>query len=75
MSKNELDKAGQPFFTTKELLGGTGLGLFLVRSLTKRFGSRFSIDAMVGGGTAVSVTLLRSKMPGNVHDNEQAVYA
>ncbi len=75
MSKVELDRAGQPFFTTKELIGGTGLGLFLVRSLTKRFGSGFLIDAMAGGGTAVSVTLLRSKMPGNVQANEQAVYA
>jgi signal transduction histidine kinase len=47
----------EPFFTTKEIGKGSGLGLFLSREIVKAHGGRLSIQSEVGKGTKVLIVL------------------
>ena len=51
MTEEELRRAGEPFFTTKEPGKGMGLGLFLVRLVAERCGAKFQIESKLGEGT------------------------
>jgi signal transduction histidine kinase len=51
------DRIFEPFFTTKPEGEGTGLGLFLCRSIVRKHGGELVIDSAVGRGTRVSVYL------------------
>ncbi len=51
MTEEQLRRAGEPFFTTKEPGKGMGLGLFLVRLIAERCGARFTIESKLGQGT------------------------
>jgi two-component system, sensor histidine kinase RegB len=53
MAAEVLERAGEPFFTTKGPGQGLGLGLFLARTLAERFGGRLRIDSRPGFGTSV----------------------
>ncbi len=57
MPKEDLQKAFRPFFTTKAVGTGSGLGLFLSREIVAAHGGRLSIDSDVGKGTTVIVAL------------------
>ncbi|MEN8135635.1 MAG: ATP-binding protein [Thermodesulfobacteriota bacterium] len=54
MSGDDLTRATEPFFTTKEPGKGLGLGLFLARSLAERFGGDLLIDSEPGQGSKVT---------------------
>jgi len=54
MSKEEISRATEPFFTTKEPGKGLGLGLFLAKSLAERFDGDLLIDSAPGRGTKVT---------------------
>ena len=62
MPKADVQKAFQPFFTTKEVGKGTGLGLFLSRETIVAHGGALTLESEAGRGTAVTVTL-PGKMP------------
>jgi signal transduction histidine kinase len=47
----------EPFFTTKEIGKGSGLGLFLSREIVKAHGGRLLIHSEVGKGTKVLIAL------------------
>ena len=47
----------EPFFTTGQTTGGTGLGLTICRSIVERMGGSIAIDSEYGRGTTVTVTL------------------
>ncbi|HSE59710.1 MAG TPA: ATP-binding protein [Nitrospiraceae bacterium] len=47
----------EPFFTTKEIGKGSGLGLFLSREIVKAHGGKLSIHSEVGKGTKVLIAL------------------
>lgn len=47
----------EPFFTTRPLDGGTGLGLFICRSIVRSFGGTIDVHSTVGRGSAFRVSL------------------
>jgi len=55
MSPKTLDRACEPFFTTKPRDKGTGLGLAMVYGLMKRSDGAVWIDSELGHGTTVSL--------------------
>lgn len=57
MPGEDLQKAFTPFFTTKAIGTGTGLGLFLSRETVEAHGGTLSIESEVGKGTTVVLTL------------------
>jgi signal transduction histidine kinase/CheY-like chemotaxis protein len=50
-----LDKVFEPFFTTKK--EGSGLGLYIVKSLVERLGGRLRVESRLGEGTTFYIYL------------------
>jgi two-component system sensor histidine kinase RegB len=57
MAPEVLERAGEPFFTTKPAGKGMGLGLFLARSVIERMGGSLELDSQTGVGTRVTARL------------------
>jgi len=57
MSEAVLSKAIEPFFTTKGIGKGTGLGLPMVHGLAEQSGGRFALRSEPGKGTAAELWL------------------
>ncbi len=57
MDRETLSHATEPFFTTKGVGKGTGLGLAMVRGLTEQSGGTLAIESEVGKGTTVRLWL------------------
>jgi len=55
MSKEVLEKATDPFFTTKEVGKGTGLGLSMVYRTVQAHHGRMTIQSELGKGTRVTL--------------------
>ena len=53
MSPAVLERAGEPFFTTKSDSGGRGLGLFLARQVAEGLGGHLFVDSDLDRGTRV----------------------
>jgi CheY-like chemotaxis protein len=60
MTKEVLAKALEPFFTTKEIGKGSGLGLSQVLGFAKQSSGGMRIDTRVGEGTSIEVYLPRA---------------
>lgn len=54
---NNLKKIFQPFFTTKPIGKGTGLGLFIVKTILKEIGGDIEVESKVNEGTSFTITL------------------
>ena len=61
MDQRTAEKAIEPFFTTKGVGQGTGLGLSMVHGLAAQLGGGLTIDSTVGQGTTVSLWLPTSE--------------
>ena len=57
MPASDVQNAFQPFFTTKEVGKGTGLGLFLSRETVHAHGGTLSLTSEQGRGTTVMIAL------------------
>jgi PAS domain S-box-containing protein len=57
MDADTLAHATDPFFTTKGVGKGTGLGLPMVQGMVEQCGGRFRLDSEIGKGTRVEVWL------------------
>ena len=60
MSPEVAERAIQPFFTTKEVGEGSGLGLSMVYGFAKQSGGHLEISSTLGRGTAVRLYLPRA---------------
>jgi PAS domain S-box-containing protein len=61
MDQETLAKASEPFFTTKGLGKGTGLGLPMVLGTAEQLGGRLELESRVGEGTTAALWLPVSK--------------
>ena len=57
ISQENLEKVTEPFFTTKTLTSGLGLGLSTSRRLVEEMGGTLKIFSEKGSGTTVSLVL------------------
>jgi len=52
-----LERIFQPYYTTKAEGDGTGLGLFVTKTLVEKLGGRIEVSSAVGTGTTFNVVL------------------
>jgi len=57
MDKSTMDHIFEPFYTTKEMGRGTGLGLAMVYGIVEQHGGRVTCRSEVGAGTTFTVYL------------------
>ncbi len=57
MDAETVERIGQPFFTTKSVGQGMGLGVFLTRNVVRGLSGDLKIESRQGQGTTVVVTL------------------
>ncbi len=63
MSQQEISRAFEPFFSTKSLESGSGLGLTFVKKFVEKMGGSVSIDSSPGRGTTVILKIPLTSEP------------
>ncbi len=63
MEPSIAERIFDPFFTTKEHMGGTGLGLALVRKCVLSVGGTIACDSSPGAGTTFELAFPRAEAP------------
>ena len=60
MPREVIERATEPFFTTKSTAIGSGLGLSMIYGFARQSGGHLTIESKVGVGTAVKLLLPRA---------------
>jgi PAS domain S-box-containing protein len=63
MTKEVLARAFEPFFTTRDVGGGMGLGLSICHGLVTSMNGRIHITSEVGTGTCVTIAIPAATVP------------
>jgi signal transduction histidine kinase len=63
MTPSHLARLGEPFFTTREATGGTGLGIAIASSLVRLYDGQLTFASQPGKGTCATVTLPEQRTP------------
>jgi PAS domain S-box-containing protein len=61
MSSDVLDRAMEPFFSTRDVGDGTGMGLSVAHGVVTALGGGLQLESVAGQGTTVTVTLPRAR--------------
>lgn len=71
MTAEVKDQIFIPFFTTKDVHEGTGLGLPVVLGIVTSHGGNIEVDTTVGSGSTFSLTLpiINGESEGNLHES------
>jgi signal transduction histidine kinase/CheY-like chemotaxis protein len=70
MDEKTRQRCLEPFFSTKSLHGGTGLGLAMVYGMVQRHEGNIEIESSQGRGTRIRLTFpVHEKAPQTVRDN------
>jgi PAS domain S-box-containing protein len=75
MDEATIAKAVEPFFSTKGIGQGTGLGLSMAHGLASQLDGALTIESRLGNGTEVSIWLPVSDEPACSRDAFQDAYA
>lgn len=76
MTVHELETATEPFYSTKTMAEGSGLGLSMVEGFMKQSGGELNIDSAPGEGTKVSLIFSASnESPKSNAEDSPAVLA
>ncbi len=70
MKADVLDRAVEPFFTTKEVGSGSGLGLSMIYGFVKQSGGHLRIYSEIGHGTVIRLYLPTSEYEEGIRDPE-----
>jgi signal transduction histidine kinase len=57
ISRDGIDQIWDPFFTTKNVGQGTGLGLAVTYNIIKRLGGEISVESQIGKGSKFTVRI------------------
>lgn len=71
MSPEVLDRAFEPFFSTKHAVQGSGLGLSMVHGFVRQSRGHMDIDSQEGAGTSIRIYLPAAPSPA-LHASEPA---
>jgi len=69
MDQDTIDHVYEPFFTTKAVGQGTGLGLATVRRVVENLGGEIAIDSRLGKGTRFTIKIPLSKPIEQIAEN------
>ncbi len=79
------DKIFNPFFTTKDVGHGTGLGLFIIQEIVQDFNGEITLDSIIGEGSCFKIriplfnktgedifgtTEVKAKLGSKIHDKK-----
>ncbi len=70
MDSSVLDRAMEPFYTTKARERGTGLGLAMARGFAEQSGGRLMLSSEAGRGTTASLLLPQAGVPATAATDE-----